>query len=113
MNPTTLESLGIEPNSQTKKLRPLGRGLQIFRRSSLIGGKKKTLPSRQVEVIFQGVTADVVLDLDAAHLDIVLVKITSEFSGNPDLVKKAKSLSYKIGAVKYPVGMKIGEVNRT
>jgi len=45
------------------------------------------------------------------HLDVVLRNIVKDFSSNRSLVKKARSLSYQVGAVKKPVGKQIGGVN--
>jgi tetratricopeptide (TPR) repeat protein len=66
-----------------------------------------------VEVLFGNVSTDVVLGLDAAHLDGILMKIICEFSADrrKSLIKTAKSVSYNIGAVKKPVGTRIGGAN--
>lgn len=112
---STLESLGIADPGKAQASKKTGRFLGLFRKaaSPIVGGKrsKPHSSSKVVEAIFEGVSSDVVLGLDAAHLDIILMRIISQFSTNRKLVKKAQTLSYNIGAVKRPVGTRIGGVN--
>ncbi len=79
---------------------------QRVRKSSSLGKPS----SRPMEIIYGDVNAEVALHLDMIHMDIILRNIIAEFSSDQKLIKTARSISYKVGGVKKPVGKRIGGV---
>lgn len=106
-------SLDFKSSDTMSRIRDMktGRIQQRSNQGKTRSASKMSHHPRPVEPLFDEVSAEVVLDLDMDHLDIILRNVIKHFSDNRSLIKTARNLSYKVGAVKKPVGKRIGGVN--
>lgn len=83
---------------------------RMFRQRDSGSGRGLGRSKPLVETIYEGVTMDVSLEIDPAHIDVILTRVIMDFSRSSKLIKTARSLSYKIGPVRQAVGKRIGGV---
>ena len=118
----TIKGEGLNDESKSDSAVETGerrRGIKtgLLRRMLLFGKKESSErsplvpPKPLVETVYEGVTANVALELSAQHVDILLTKVMPTFSRNTKLIKTARSLSFRIGTVRQAVGKRIGGVD--